>query len=38
MCNCTTHVHSFVCFLRNLVTDANRQAMSNGSAVNIDTK
>lgn len=33
MCNCR-HVHSFACYLRNLATDANRAAMSNGSALN----
>lgn len=34
MCNCTSRVHSFVCYLRNIATDFNRSAMNAGSAVN----
>ena len=34
MCNCTSHVHSFVCYLRNVATDANSVAMDNGTAKN----
>ena len=34
MCNCSSRIHSFVCFLRNLATDANRQAMDAGSSKN----
>ena len=24
-CNCNGHVHTFTCFVRNIVTDGNRQ-------------
>jgi len=34
MCNCTSHVHTFVCYLRNIAVDANRAAMGSGSARN----
>lgn len=34
MCNCTGHVHSFVCYLRNIATDANKAAMEAGSKLN----
>jgi hypothetical protein len=34
MCNCQNHVHGFVCYLRNIATDANVPAMSNGNAKN----
>ena len=25
-CNCTDHIHSFLCYLRNMATDANESA------------
>ena len=34
MCNCINHVHTFACYLRNIATDANTIAMTNGSALN----
>ena len=37
-CNCNSRIHSFVCFLRNIVTDANRAAMSAGNGMNVDVK
>lgn len=34
MCNCTNHVHTFVCYLRNIATDMNDNAMAAGSSKN----
>jgi hypothetical protein len=34
MCNCTSRIHSFMCYLRNLATDANRAAQDCGSSKN----
>ena len=34
MCNCTSHVHSFACYLRNLATEATDITMTNGTAKN----
>ena len=34
MCNCSSRIHSFACYLRNLATDANRPAMGQGTGKN----
>jgi hypothetical protein len=34
MCNCTSHVHSFACYLRNIATAANESAVSQGNSKN----
>ncbi len=34
MCNCTRHIHSFVCYLRNIAVNANASAYGAGSAPN----